>query len=122
MNFSILYVDDEFLNLVSMKILLERNYPLIKLYTAYSVQEALACLEGNTIQIVLTDYKMPGENGLDLLNIVKEKYPHCGRFILTGFSDLEDIQEAIVHGLIHKVYEKPVVYESMLQEFLDFLK
>ena len=71
---SVLFVDDEpnILNSISRIFRSEKN---IKIHTASSCKEAVKLLSRIRFEIVVTDYKMPVDNGLFLLNHIKENYP-----------------------------------------------
>ena len=68
-------------------------------------RKALDYLENNRIDIIITDYKMSGMNGLELLAQVKEKHPDVRRVILTGQSETEIFEKA--SELAHKYLSKP---------------
>jgi len=65
---------------------------------AESANRALAVLESGQIDIVLTDVRMPGMSGIELLKIIKQKYPETGVVVMTGFGSVPSAVEAIKLG------------------------
>jgi two-component system response regulator AtoC len=66
--------------------------------TAESGARALALLESGNVDIVLTDVRMPGMDGIELLKIVRQKYPHTDVVIMTGYGTIQASVEAIKLG------------------------
>ncbi|MCP4178585.1 MAG: response regulator [bacterium] len=102
---TVLCVDDEPVILNSLKRLLRKeNYDIL---TAKSGKEALTLLEEHSIDLVISDHRMPEMTGVDLLKKVKELYPGTIRIILSGYADFENVVEAINDGEIYKFCSKP---------------
>jgi len=101
---TILAVDDEVFNLETLKRTFRRDY---EIFTALSGEEALDILTQQDIHIVITDQRMPVMSGTDFLKIVAEKYPNTIRIILTAYTDINDLIEAINTGLVYKYVTKP---------------
>ncbi len=101
---NILYVDDEAHNLISFKAAFRRDY---NIYTANNAEEGMKILQDSPIEIIITDQKMPGTTGVEFLEQIVELYPHTIRMILTGFSDIEAIIQAINSGGIYRYITKP---------------
>jgi len=102
---TVLFVDDEEKVLKSLK----RGFldePYKKLF-AISGKEALEILEKNEIYVIVTDMRMPEMNGLELLKIVKEKYPDVVRMALSGYTQISTLLTAINQGEIFKFITKP---------------
>ena len=102
--YSILYIDDEENNLISFKSTFRRDYHI---HVASSGQEALEIMENNHIQLVITDQRMPDMSGIEFLEQIVPLYPDCMRMIMTGFSDLEAVIQAINKGNIYRYVSKP---------------
>ena len=102
--FNILYVDDEESNLQGFKSIYFKDH---NVFTAVSAKEALEVLAKNEIQIIITDQKMPEMSGVEFLNHVVKKYPDPIRIILTGYSDIEVIINAINSPGIFRYMTKP---------------
>lgn len=103
-NFNILYVDDEESNLKGFKSIYFTEY---KIFTAISGMEALSILESNEIHIIITDQKMPEMTGVEFLSNAISKYPDPIRIILTGYSDIEVLMQAINECGIFRYLTKP---------------
>ena len=113
---SILYVDDEVHNLESFKANYRRYYSI---FTALSATEAKKILTENDVHIIITDQKMPGTTGTQLLEHAVMQYPLQTRIILTGYSDKDAILDAVNRGLIFKYLLKPYdvnVLKSVIDE------
>ncbi len=102
---TVLFVDDEDQILKSLKRgLLDEPYRKI---FALSGKEALEILEEKQVQVIVTDMRMPEMNGLELLKIVKEKYPEVIRVVLSGYTQITTLLTAINQGEIYKYITKP---------------
>ena len=102
--FSILYVDDEEHNLISFEATFRKEY---KVHTAISAEEGIAVLRENNIKLVITDQRMPDMTGIQFLEKIAPEYPDTIRMILTGFSDIGVIIEAINSGRVFRYITKP---------------
>lgn len=100
----VLYVDDEVNNLVAFTASFRKQF---EIFTAPSAQEGLAILEKEEIHVILTDQRMPGVRGVDFLKLVIEKYPDPARMLLTGYSDIEALIDAVNYTHIYKCLAKP---------------
>jgi two-component system, NtrC family, response regulator HydG len=80
--------------------LVKRNLESIghQVYTANSVRSALTLLDSLTVDLVITDLKMPEENGLALVRHVSENFKHVGILVITGFPSIEGAIESIRIG------------------------
>lgn len=99
----ILYVDDEQDNLVVFKSAFRKYFDVLTVATA---QEAIEKYKEENFSIVITDQRMPGMTGIELLKTLPEE-PFTIRMILTGFSDVEAIIDAINSGKVYKYITKP---------------
>ena len=100
----ILYVDDEPANRVVFQQSLADDF---NIRTANDAQDALKILADSEVAVVITDIRMPGMTGDQLLAIVKEKYPTAIRMVITAYSDIEPILRAINEGLVARYVVKP---------------
>ena len=100
----VLYIDDEENNLFSFRASFRRTFNVI---TAKSGQEGLEMLQKEEIPIIITDQRMPEMTGVQFLERVKTEYPDTIRMILTGFSDIEAVVEAINLGQVYRYIIKP---------------
>ena len=101
---TVLYVDDEENNLVAFKASFRR---LFSVFTALSVKEAKEILAQSKIQVLITDQRMPQELGTELLAYAVNDYPDQIRILLTGFSDIDALTDAINRGQIFRYLRKP---------------
>ncbi len=102
---TILFVDDEKKVLMSLKRgLLDEPYRSL---FAESGKEALEVLEKEEVHVIVTDMRMPEMSGLELLKIVKEKYPQIVRLVLSGYTQITTLLTAINQGEIFKFITKP---------------
>ncbi len=85
--------------------------------TALSVSQALAQLEESAVDLVITDIQMPGQSGLDLIGLLKEKYPRIKTIILSGYSDFAYAQQALRLGALDYL-TKPVNFRAMKELLL----
>lgn len=113
MKHRILYVDDELDNLIGFKAVYRREY---KVYTAQSGQEALDILSQHPIDLVVSDQRMPKMTGVELLEQVRKLYPNVIRMILTGYSELQSVVDAINKGKIYYYFTKPLDVENLKME------
>lgn len=101
---TVLYVDDEVGNLTAFKATFRRDF---QVHTASSAEEGLALLAQHAVHIVISDQRMPGVTGSQFLATVKDRYPRTMRMLLTGYSDIEAVVEAINKGGIYCYCTKP---------------
>ncbi len=105
MKLSILFVDDDLDILQGYKNMLFTMRKKWELFLAPSVTKALEILNNNKIDIIIADLKMPGLDGNDLLNIVKEKWPKIIRIVLSGQQDYSQILTTTQNA--HQFLSKP---------------
>lgn len=103
-NFNILYVDDEEQNLISFRATFRREY---NIYTAISGKDGMEIMHHNDIHIIITDQRMPEMTGIQFLEKTLPIFPNTIRMILTGFSDVDAIVEAINTGRVFRYITKP---------------
>lgn len=108
----ILVVDDalDTLEIVSRN-LSSHGYEVL---AATSVAEALNILEGEKIDLVITDYKMPGTSGLDLVRHVRENFPDTEVVMITGYPSIEGAVRAVKTGA-EDYLAKPFTEEELLE-------
>jgi two-component system, NtrC family, response regulator HupR/HoxA len=113
---TLLFVDDEIRILRSIeRSLLDEPYTLL---FAESGKDALKLLEANEVHVIVTDMRMPEMSGLDLLKIVKEKYPHIVRIVLSGYTQVTTLLTAINQGEIFRFITKPWKVEREFKQVL----
>ena len=102
---TLLLVDDEPNILSSLSRLLRREGYMI--LTATSPLEAFDLLAKHSVQVVISDQRMPEMSGTEFLSRVRQLYPETVRLVLTGYTDLESVTGAINRGAIYKFLTKP---------------
>lgn len=101
---SILFVDDEENNLTVFRTAFRRFY---NIFTAISAKDGLEIMRKNEIHLLITDQRMPEMTGIEFLEKVIPEFPLVIRMVLTGFSDVEAIIQAINKGRVYKYITKP---------------
>ncbi len=104
MKFKILIVDDEIANLQKLKRTFAGTYTVLE---AASGKEALEILEKQPVAAIITDQKMPSMSGVEFLSRSLELSPDSVRIILTGYTEVEDLMDAINEGQVHRYITKP---------------
>jgi DNA-binding NtrC family response regulator len=100
----ILFVDDEPLILQSLGVLFESDY---EVFTAGSGEEALELIRQHDFQVIISDQRMPGMKGVDLLKAAKQLAPYAIRILLTGYADLDAVMNSVNIGEIFRYVNKP---------------
>jgi response regulator RpfG family c-di-GMP phosphodiesterase len=101
---NVLYIDDEVNNLTAFKATYRRIY---NIYTAESAKEGRAILDLNDIEIILTDQRMPSVTGVEFLQSIIKDYPDPIRILVTGYSDISAVIDAVNKGQIYRYVAKP---------------
>lgn len=102
---TLLLVDDEENIVRSLRRLLRRDgYEIL---TATSGQEGLEVLAEHEVGVILSDQRMPGMTGTEFLSRVKDLYPDTVRMVLSGYTDLQAVTDAINRGAIYRFLTKP---------------
>lgn len=79
----------------------------MEVLTATSGREGLGILEQEAVQLVISDYRMPGMNGVEFLREVRQRWPYIVRIVLSGYADTASIISAVNEGQIYKFIPKP---------------
>jgi response regulator RpfG family c-di-GMP phosphodiesterase len=112
----ILYVDDEKSNLVAFKANFRQKFDIS---IAESAKEGVAILESQEIFIIITDQRMPDITGVEFLESIMEVFPNPIRILLTGYTDLETVIEAVNKGKIYQYVTKPYDQDSFEKLIYD---
>lgn len=102
---TLLLVDDEE-NVISSLVRLLRGDGY-RILTANSGKAGLALLEQNEVGVIVSDQRMPEMSGVEFLSKVKERYPDTIRIVLSGYTDLNSVTDAINRGAVYKFLTKP---------------
>jgi DNA-binding NtrC family response regulator len=108
--FGVLYVDDEIHNLNSFKAAFRRDF---NIFTAQSAREGRKILDQNEIAVIVTDQRMPVMTGIEFLESIIPIHPDTIRILLTGFSDINAVMDAINRGQVYKYLVKPWADEEL---------
>jgi two-component system, NtrC family, response regulator HupR/HoxA len=101
---SVLVVDDEQRSLESIQRILGDRF---EVFTAIDTDQAEEILRLQWIQVMLCDQRMPGMSGVEFSEKVRESYPDVVRMIISGYSEAEDIINAVNKGGIYQYITKP---------------
>jgi response regulator RpfG family c-di-GMP phosphodiesterase len=101
---NILYVDDEVNNLNTFKATFRKDY---EIHLASSAEEGRKILLEKPIEIIITDQRMPVMTGVEFLSSIIEVYPDPIRILLTGYSDMQAVVDAINKGQVYQYITKP---------------
>src|SRR5690242_20758144 len=102
--YPILVVDDEQDNLDAFRFNFRKTFDIL---TASGGAEALQILEGKEVAVVVTDQRMPKMTGVELLREVRVRQPDAVGIILTAFTDVDVLIEAINRGQAYRYITKP---------------
>ncbi len=113
---NVIYVDDEENNLLAFKAAFRRDF---NVFTALSADDAQVILNATEIHVLITDQRMPHTLGTELLAKAVKENPDQIRILLTGFSDIEAIKDAINRGQIYHYLQKPWNNDDLRQTIID---
>src|SRR6185369_3349926 len=102
---TVLLVDDEENMISSLKRLLRREG--YRILSAGGGSEGLEILANNRVDVIVSDQRMPQMTGVEFLRRVKTLYPDTVRIVLSGYTELQSITDAINEGAIYKFLTKP---------------
>lgn len=101
----VLLVDDEPNVLSALKRSLRSEGMLID--TSTDGREAIAKAKAREPSVIISDMRMPGLSGVEVLQAMSEVAPDCGRILLTGYADTKSTVDAINIGKVHRYLNKP---------------
>jgi PAS domain S-box-containing protein len=100
----ILYIDDEKPSLFNFKQLFQDDFDV---YTATSAAEGMEILKTADFQIIITDQRMPDKTGIEFFAEIAGRYPHTIRILLTAYTEVPEIIDAINIGQVYQYITKP---------------
>ena len=109
---SILVVDDSEVDRIQVRRLLQKHLEDVEVTTANDGAIALESLADHQPNLVITDMRMPGLSGLDVLREAKKRKPHVGVIMLTAFGEVQSYLEAMDHGVFEYI-NKPVRVDEL---------
>ena len=101
----ILFVDDEAPILNGLRVRLHRLRTKWDMHFAESGALAVEALERMAVDVVVTDMRMPGMDGAELLRIVRDRWPEAIRIVLSGYAELQQVVRLVPYA--HQYYSKP---------------
>ena len=108
----ILYIDDEMSNLLGFKASFRFHYDI---FIASNSADALEILKQNPqIEIILSDQRMPDKTGVELFEKIVQEFPLPVRMLITAFTDIEAVIDAINRGHIFRYINKPWDEEDII--------
>lgn len=102
---TLLLLDDEANIIRALSRVLRRDG--YRILSTTSVREAFELLAANDVQVIISDQRMPEMSGTEFLSKVKDIYPDTVRLVLSGYTDLKSVTDAINEGAIYKFLTKP---------------
>jgi flagellar motor switch protein FliN len=113
----ILVVDDEAPMREVLKLSLESSGH--RVLTAADGQAALEILKSSPVELVLTDLRMPGLSGTELIRAIKQRFPEMGVLMITGYATLDSALEAMRMGALD-VLQKPVDLNELAEKIAKY--
>ncbi|MFN0249335.1 MAG: ATP-binding protein [Kofleriaceae bacterium] len=108
----VLYVDDERANRIVLEHSLKSDFNIV---VVESGEKAIATFEEREVAVLVTDMRMPGMGGDQLLRIVKDRWPTTIRMVMTAHQDIGPILRAINEGLVARYIIKPFERPELVQ-------
>lgn len=120
-DYAILYIDDEQSNLRVFKNTFRRDFTI---YLASSAANGIEVLKENKIDVIITDQRMPGKTGLELLRELHEMFPHIPphRLMVSGYAAPADIDSAFREYGLFQFISKPWEADSLKQVILNVIR
>ena len=117
---AILFVDDEATAIKYFQRAIDSLAPVV---TATSVEEGKQLLDKHaaSISVLISDQRMPGAYGNELLAYARDRYPHVVRILTTAYSEIDHTVEAVNEGQIHRYIQKPWEINALKMELKQAL-
>jgi response regulator RpfG family c-di-GMP phosphodiesterase len=112
---NVLYIDDEQHNLISFRASFRRSF---NVYTAESAEEARKILDTKDIHVILSDQRMPKMTGIEFFESILDIHPEPIRILITGYTDINSVIDAINRGQVFKYLTKPWS-ENDIRNFIE---
>jgi two-component system NtrC family sensor kinase len=109
---AVLYVDDEPINLRVFEANFKQRFRIV---TCVSGAEALETMRtAGEVAVLVSDQRMPGMTGVELLERAREAFPDAQRMVITAYSDMQAVMDAVNRGQVSRYFVKPWVKEELL--------
>ena len=112
---NVLYIDDEPHNLTAFKAAFRRDY---NIFLAESAEEGKQILDKHNIHVILSDQRMPAVTGIEFFQSILNTHPEPIRILITGYTDVNAVIDAINLGQVYKYLTKPW-NENDIRIFID---
>lgn len=122
---SILVVDDEDDIRATLVGYLQATIAGVRVLQAANGRDAVRMLESGPVDLVISDFRMPVMDGLQLVRFVHERWPGTASFLLTAYPDMDIAVQALNEGKVRRFLTKPVDPQALLtsaQEALEALR
>lgn len=106
----VLYIDDDLITLENFKLLFKNYFEII---ITDCVNEARKIIEEDEIQIIICDQRMKETSGVEFFTEIIKEHPNPIRILLTAFTDVDVVIDAINYGHIYQYIRKPYVFDEM---------
>jgi len=114
---TLLYLDDEVNLLAAVRRALRNSG--YRVLTASSADEAFEILAATEVGVILCDQRMRGMSGTEFLSRIKQMHPNAVRMVLSGYTDLQSVTDAVNRGAIFKFLTKPWIEEELAAAVRD---
>lgn len=119
-NINVLYIDDELSNLTALRSLFRREK--FNVFIADNIHDALGIIKRENIQVVITDYKMPGKNGAECMEIIHRTNPNIIGVALSAYSTVDIEKEFKEKGDVLRFIKKPFNFNELKATIIDSYK
>ena len=116
---TVIYIDDEQNNLIAFEAAFRRDF---KIFTAINAATDLTILSTCEVHVLITDQRMPGVPGIQLLEEAVKRFPSQSRILVTAYPDKEVLAYAVQNGHIFDYVLKPWRYEDFKGMIFDAYK
>lgn len=107
---NVLYIDDEVHNLTSFKASFRRSF---NVFIAELADEGLQLLNKENIHVILSDQRMPKMTGIEFFESITRTHPNPIRILITGYTDINAVIDAINRGQVYKYLTKPWIEDDV---------
>lgn len=118
----VVYLDDEPGNRQAFEAAFRKDF---KVLCAATLEEAWSLLKENRVHVLITDQRMPGMKGSELLALVRQRYPQVRRMLVTAYADLQAVVDALNSGgacfYIQKPWELETVRAAVERSFTEIM-
>src|SRR5881227_2256706 len=107
---NVLYINDERHDLIAFKASFRR---IFNVFICESAEEGRQVIEREKIHVILSDQRMPKMSGIEFFESILEEYPDPIRILITGYTDITAVIDAINRGQVYKYLTKPWIEDDV---------